>query len=460
MIGADTFSFPAPELIDGTIRSNSSNLLPSNDLQPGTVNSVQIEFDGRYFCPGELSRMIVRYGPASSPLQFGCSVVVGVAPALTTYTTLVCKTSDFSVGIGARLTVNIAGQTVVSNDTITFPALPVITRASGCNDSSTDNSTFACGTDGGQTLTLYGENFVNPLTVTIGGARCTGEVANEQHTRATCTIPPGTGSLKLITATVTGQSSSPVPFLSYDVPTISSLTSVNCTSASPVVITDCLTHGGSQLIIEGKNFGGGGARVLIGSALCQSPSHDSTTPHRRMFCTAPPGTAPNLGVLILQNGGDLGSSSAFLSYVQCQPGYKTDPHDEYACAECEVGAISEVISSRTCTPCFSGKYSDPDTRATCRDCPAGKSSPGGTSSCQNCTIGRFTASAGQSQCVECPTGSYAPTNGSSGCLSVDKGHYQDATGKGVQIPCKPGTINLVGNQASCQNVRGLWFMVY
>ncbi len=99
--------------------------------------------------------MTIRYGPPSSPLQFGCTPIAGVPPdAASTYTTIACKTSDFSVGIGVKLTVDVAGQTVVSHDTLTFPALPVILRASGCNDSAIDNSNASCSTEGGQILTL------------------------------------------------------------------------------------------------------------------------------------------------------------------------------------------------------------------------------------------------------------------------------------------------------------------
>ncbi len=437
-----TFSFPAPTFTPNT-RSNLTNLLPTTDLQPKTVNSVRIEFSGTNFCPNELGRMSVRYGPASSPQMFSCLIVTG-APVPTTYTTIACRTSDFSVGIGDRLTLDVAGQTAVSDDTLTFPTLPVVDRASGCVD--VGNTTTGCTTEGGQILTLYGSNFVNPLDIYIGGVRCADAVSTLGNMRATCTIPVGAGAEKPITVSSTGTTSQAVEYFSYATPTITSMTTTECIQIGTIQIERCPSHGGTILTIEGINFGASQARVLIGSALCLSAVQIG---HRHITCITPPGAAAELGVVILQNGGDFGASGGVLSYVQCQPGYRIDPNDPYDCVACEEGKISEIVAARSCAACFPGKYSGLAPSSVCTDCDRGKTSSGSTSSCTNCTIGRFTATAGLQPCMECATGSYAPNEGSFECLPVDRGYYQDQTGMGSQIPCAAGYANPTLSQSQC-----------
>ncbi len=292
---SDVVSFPPPTLIGNSLRSNKTNVARTTDLRPGTVLSVQIEFDGTNFCPAEPNRTSVYYGPASNPTLRQCTIVASDS----SYTTISCTTTAGSSGIGNHLTLTVAGQSVVSTDTITFPVVPVILRASGCVD--VGNTTTRCSTEGGEVLTLFGENFVNPIqALSIGGVSCNSITAStDSNTRVQCVVPPGTGTDRAISITATGNPSEGGPALSYDIPIITNLTSPNCTSTGFASLENCPAHGGATITVGGFNFGARQARVLIGSTWCLEPVH-GTSPHRSITCTLAAGTAASLGVLVFQ----------------------------------------------------------------------------------------------------------------------------------------------------------------
>ncbi len=393
----------------------------------------------------------MNYGPASNPLQYACTIVPSNQfPYMTGFNTISCRTSDLSTGIGLHITVSAGGQTATSSDTLTFPALPIVERVSGCVDDLDTNSTSQCGTEGGQVITLYGKVFVSPLTIFVGGSRCSGETSYDTNTRATCVLPPGTGALKAVTVSSTGQTSSDlVKKLSYAAPSITAIESDACTPLDPLTVVNCPSHGGVPITIEGRNFGGSLAGALIGSALCQSPQQDPIFPHRKLVCTIPPGTASGLGVLLLQSGGALTESGAKLSYSQCQPGLRVSSADQYSCTACENGKMADVLSAKTCTECFPGKRANAE-KSACVDCAPGFSSPQGSDVCFQCSTGKFASAPGLVQCEDCAPGSYADTAGRSICIPVAAGYFQDMSGQTVQKPCPRGYVNPTSNNPTCQ----------
>ena len=68
---------------------------------------------------------------------------------------------------------------------------------------------------GGTPITIYGDQFGLHSTVSVGGNPC--PVADQSHTRLTCTLPPGTGSNLDVIVSAGGQSSNALPF-SYGTP--------------------------------------------------------------------------------------------------------------------------------------------------------------------------------------------------------------------------------------------------
>jgi hypothetical protein len=104
-----------------------------------------------------------------------------------------------------------------------------------------------CPTLGNCNVTLSGENF--------GTGQPAPEVYFENklvqsayisHTQMNFTIPPGTGTKKVINMTLDGKFSNDINLFSYEAPVINSVTPNNASSA-----------GGVEIVLEGKNYGPG-----------------------------------------------------------------------------------------------------------------------------------------------------------------------------------------------------------
>ncbi len=179
-------------------------------------------------------------------------------------------------------------------------------------------------------LSIYGINFNSPISVFIGGERCLGEASNNEATFATCNLPAGTGLDKLVSMTVIGQASQPLPLVSYAAPTVDQILGSGCTSQNAQTVVECPRTGNQAITVRGRNFGRTGARILLGASLCSNVT--TTVAHTELTCTSKAGTGLNLGVVVLQNAGELGASNATYSYLQCQPGFKEVGLD---CIPCE-----------------------------------------------------------------------------------------------------------------------------
>ena len=128
-----------------------------------------------------------------------------------------------------------------------------------------------------------------------------------------CILPPGSGAQVPVAAVIplgTGLSdtisSIPKMLLGYAHPYVTRVEHVDClpsnTSGS---ISFCPRGGGGTLTVTGNNFGSTGAVLLIDGELCTDVTHDELSPHDRLTCTLPPGTAALAAIVFIQAGGSV-----------------------------------------------------------------------------------------------------------------------------------------------------------
>ena len=199
-----------------------------------------------------LSLSQVYYGPASDPLRYTarqCAVNVS-AP----HTQIQCVTTT-GVGSNHVWSVTVGEQlSVPSTDTTRF-ATPTVTRISG-------PGTFQAKTDGGQSVTITGNEFgtaldtVERIVVTYGrdGLRFTAEqcVVTASFTSIQCVTAPGTGKELNWFVTVDGQRSSLVyANTSYGQPVVAYYNGTGTVDGSP----DCEVEGTDCGMTQGYQIG-------------------------------------------------------------------------------------------------------------------------------------------------------------------------------------------------------------
>ena len=102
---------------------------------------------------------------------------------------------------GVAVNASFVVQSLVSGLTATTTysyAAPSITNVTGCTDNLVDGSTSNCPNTGGQTITIYGQNFgtiadVASLSVTVGGNACNITAFLQAQVQLTCLLPGGVG---------------------------------------------------------------------------------------------------------------------------------------------------------------------------------------------------------------------------------------------------------------------------
>ncbi len=396
---AQNVSYPAPTLEPNSLRQNRTGYssAPTSALLLDTSNPVTLQLNGTGFSPNP-ALTTVTYGPVSDPAAYVCTLL----PALSSTTLLTCQTQSGSQGLNLLFTVTVSGQSVVGTDRLSFPVVPTVTSIVGCAASAANpNATTDCSTEGGAAMTVRGEPFVQEgISVSIGGSLCANPVVLS-NSLLTCTLPAGAGALRSVIVTSNGQSSIPVFLVSYAAPTITALSSANCSQGSTALrLTQCPNGGaGAFITVHGLNFGfvaGSPPAVLIGATLSSSVVQDAAVPHRRVVVALPPGVGLDRAVVVLQSGGAIGASTASLSYLECAPGTFRSGLN---CPVCAPDRVSSAADSPFCSPCSGGQYPNPSFSA-CVACEAGKASPGGEASCSNCTAGSAAVVPGLALCNE------------------------------------------------------------
>jgi hypothetical protein len=448
--GTDTVSYPPPSATDGTLRLIPTVDSPldgsgANNVVAPNLDQQMVAFDGHNFV-NDSSVLIIWFGPFYKLRLYQCSVI----PEMSTDYRVVCLTEADAYGSGMRFTLLQDGYELLTTDTFSFPtSAPLVTIVSGCDpDPSNVNGTFNCPTTGGTTLTIWGENFLEPVTAFVNGATCvigTHPVASNYFT---CVMPPGAGFEQSVTIASLDLFSTPAKLVSYAVPTIDALQGcdVPSTVTTSTSVAECQRVGGDSLTILGANFGAAGASVFIGSDKCLSVIHDAVTPHARLTCILPAGNRLDRPLVLFQRNGELSESEASVSFLQCPSGQHEDPvAPSIACIPCETGSYSGSSGALTCTACAAGKYMNDTGALACYQCPAGQYQLNyGQTTCDACSIGTYN-SGFLANCAECDSGKYTASNGSSSCDSCPYGTYQTETGRSFCNPCPAGQFSGLGS---------------
>jgi hypothetical protein len=384
-------------------------------------------------------------------------------PQASTLTNVTCLLQP---GDGAGLLFSLAIGGLLSapgTDVLDYPHPPLITAVSpvassaalNCEQHANGAEVVNCPTAGGVEIMLRGAFLYSPLTVTVSGKPCT-NVRAAVGPSAICTLPPGTGLQQVLVASQYLLLSVPALVVSYAAATVTEITSPDCVSDSALSISQCPRAGGAVITIVGQNFGAGGARVLVGVALCLNVTHDPATPHNRLTCTLPPGNLRARSVLVMQGGARADASAVVptVTYQQCRNGTFQNGPTTTECAACIAGYYSaaEVAvrkpahangcshalrkqGSSECPPCAAGFYTELPQQ----------------SRCQPCAPGTRQERIGQTACLNCPLGTATPLQGQSACESCAPGSFSNVTGVPATScrPCAPGTYSSSAGQANC-----------
>jgi IPT/TIG domain/Tyrosine-protein kinase ephrin type A/B receptor-like len=149
-------------------------------------------------------------------------------------------------------------------------------------------------TAGGVLVTISGSSFSSNGNVSINGVAC--NVTSFSHQQALCVAGPGEGTAQSVVVTsIDGRSSVVSGSISFNVPSVSSVTSATA-----------LSQGGFIITVTGNNFGVGTGTVTVAGKLCNTTSYS----HTQIQCAAPAGGGAGQIVRITV-GGQVDSASTF-----------------------------------------------------------------------------------------------------------------------------------------------------
>jgi hypothetical protein len=289
---SQTFSFSPAVITPNTLRlaglprSASTGVVQMPNALPDTL-----VFEGQNFVNSS-ALMTVFLGPLNDPTLYTCEL----DEAVSTDTLATCLTPSNAAGLLLHFSVSIAGAlSAPSNDTLIYPLAPHIDSVEGCpNDAAP--KTANCPTAGGRKITIRGQRFAAPVIVLVSGAPCAPVQKGTPSAFAICTLPASAGAdvtVSLVSnnqvrlcsclvacrrrrrPTCTHQShfcaclqlSNVVRLLSYAAPTVSSLSSLACSPATPsLTLLNCHRTGLAVLTINGQNFG----KVSLSASSCHS----------------------------------------------------------------------------------------------------------------------------------------------------------------------------------------------
>lgn len=209
-----------------------------------------------------------------------------VTPASTNPTATTASTVDTVVRIYPSASPAITNSTTGTTDDFTYNPLPVVTSAV----TSLYGNAFG-DDDGGQEITITGNNFVSaPTSVMIGTAACT-PITFDSTTQIRCTSGANTTTDTALDVVVTnpdGQVGTGTGLFTYlDPPAI--------TNVSP---TGGINTGGEDITITGSNFTND-ATVTVGGSTCPVTSRTGET---TIVCTSPVfGTPTQTHNVVVQN---------------------------------------------------------------------------------------------------------------------------------------------------------------
>lgn len=164
-------SYPPPVIDDKTLRFSYTAPFAGGSLLVAQSNYLAQPI--AFVAHNILNRpdlLSVYYGDAADPRRFVCTL----DPALTTLSTIACTSAEepigFTFSLDMSFTVDAAGQSARGHDIFRLPQPPHIVWVRGCK-TNIGNATSDCNTEGGQTITICGSDFVGP-SVLINSLPC------------------------------------------------------------------------------------------------------------------------------------------------------------------------------------------------------------------------------------------------------------------------------------------------
>jgi hypothetical protein len=356
---------------------------------------------------------------------------------------IICHTDNGLTEVDLKFRLRIAGRTAYTDDTYSYPQLPIVESVRGCSiNNHTSGATSGCPTDSGDVrLTIAGSGFLEPLTVMIAGRQCS-NIIRANNTHLTCKLPLGTGVGLSVIVKSGSQRTEERDRISYATPALTSI--VGCERVSATSIRQCDRRGGDRIQLTGTNLGVSGATVSIGGVACTNLVHDARTPHQRLTCIIPEGSTQDRPVTVLQRYGEISREMILLSYVQCAPGTF---NDGVQCQPCSPGSYNDLWSQSLCRPCLPGTFANITGATKCTDCPLGTYSGISALTCSMCSRGTFAQTRAEA-CTQCAPGTFASQEGSAQCDTCPLGAEQ--TSDYSYCHCKAGSYQtLAGTCAAC-----------
>lgn len=461
--GTDQLNYLTPTIVPNTIRGAPENTGSTSYTGQKTEGDLVV-FDVEHLpsTAAVLANLKVYYGQGEGPYATLCTF-----PTLGSYggVAYISCTTQPGDGSGYRFVITALNQlSNVGTDVYNYKVAPTVISVSGCTN--VGNATTECGTAGGTTIVINGENFgQDGLSVRVGAATCTSVVFFSPQ-RVSCVLPAGAGKLQGVTVIVGSLFSRAQPFVSYASAVVASVSGCSDVGSDTV---SCARGGGTTLTVRGSNFGPSPALVLIGGVECTNVAANVANPHGQLTCTLASGTQTLRSVIIVQKGGSLTTGVPTVSYAQCtagnyapitqitcmpcQRGTYADVDALTACKNCAAGTFGSVTGLTSCTSCSAGSYSLVGSvvgAQNCTSCPAGQYNiADGSSFCSDCGLGTFNNATGRTQCASCPVGKYQNAAASTRCEECYPGTYYGFTGAVQCTNCPVGTATSQYGQSSC-----------
>jgi len=331
----------------------------------------------------------------------------------------------------------------------------VVTSVSGCSD--VGNSTENCARSGGTTLTLIGSNLGPPTAIVlVGGVMCSNVIhdATNPHGQLTCTLPPGTRTLRTIiliqnrgTLTVSDVT---VSYAQCGTGTYAPSGETSCQQCDKGKYADVAGLTSCKVCSSGRYTD------TLGKSSCDVCGEGTYS-----LATAIEG-AQNCTKCGVGTYNDVPGSSECLD---CQPGRSGNETGLSECRPCPAGFFADQPGKTSCQQCGVGHYYAFEGSVQCTECPIGRATNQlGQTQCAECSVGKIAAEPGMTACEECGAGSYVGTTGQGLCLQCDAGTFSNTTGLSSCYPCSPGEyvakLGSLGATSCKQCLPGTYTNVY
>ena len=477
----DTLSFPAPQLINDTLRANLSLTSLTNGIFSGVSSQGDTVYMDVAHVGNDSTQLHVFYGVAGSSYNLVCSQLqLYSGYSVTGDQTIECQTQP-GQGTGYHFELYAVNTfSAIGSDVYNYVQAPLISAVTGCSNSPATNSTYNCPTLGGTTITITGSFFTSASSVTVNGLVC-GNVYFNSSSQLTCLLPAQAGSNVSVIVTTGLSFSQPAALVSY---AAASITAISGCSYSFSATVNCNRAGGDTVTIVGSNFGPSSPTVLIDGNECSALLMNGT--ESGLTCITPAGTQTQRSVILIQSGGSLtiAPSSVYVSYQQCAmgtyaavgtiacsscvAGTYADTAGLTACKNCAAGTYVSTPGATACVPtnpgqyaltgasnyslCIAGTFNVISGASTCSQCPAGKyNTQLGNTTCQSCLPGTFSGNAGSTGCTTCPIGQHSDYLAQVQCLDCGVGTFANSSTAGVSscTACAAGSITAATGQTSC-----------